>query len=33
MEHEDIVVFCHPNGNDYVALIGEQWRLPDKKVW
>jgi hypothetical protein len=24
--HEDIIVYLHPNGSDYVALIGEQWR-------
>lgn len=26
MIHEDIIVYVHPNGSDYVALIGEQWR-------
>lgn len=23
---EDVIVYAHPNGTDYVALIGEQWR-------
>jgi hypothetical protein len=26
VEHEDIVVYCAPDGVHYVALIGEQWR-------
>lgn len=26
MIHEDVIVWLHPNGSDYVALIGEQWR-------
>lgn len=23
---QDIIVYLHPNGSDYVAQIGEQWR-------
>jgi hypothetical protein len=26
MIHEDVIVYLHPNGYHYVALIGEQWR-------
>lgn len=26
MERGEVVVYLHPNGKDYVALIGEQWR-------
>jgi hypothetical protein len=25
IEHEDVIVYAHPNGADYVALIGDQW--------
>jgi hypothetical protein len=24
--HEDVIVYLHPDGYHYVALIGEQWR-------
>jgi hypothetical protein len=24
--HEDIIVYLHPDGFHYVALIGEQWQ-------
>jgi hypothetical protein len=23
---EDIIVYAHPDGHDYVALIGERWQ-------
>lgn len=26
MINDDVIVYAHPNGTDYVALINEQWR-------